>query len=222
MEKSARAHIPYNVDEGRSALVALRDEFEQQLCAGLRQRDEAQLVDDQQPVVGELLLQPQQSSFVACLHEFVHERRDGDEAHRQPLLARGQSQPQSGVSLARTRWAQSDHVLAPFDPLTPGELEDLDLVHRGDGLELEAVQALGSGELRRLDAPLNETPFAVNEFEFDQPRQELDVVQALVRRLARHLLVLAKGCRELEGLEPMLEQDPGRLAHCAPADIRHR
>ena len=36
------------------------------------------------------------------------------------------------------------------------------------------------------------------------------------------LLVLAKERRELEGLEPMFEQDPGRLAHYAPADIRHR
>ena len=34
-----------------------------------------------------------------------------------------------------------------------------------------------------------------------------------VRRLARHLLVLAKERRELERLEPMLEQNPGRLAH---------
>ena len=78
------------------------------------------------------------------------------------------------------------------------------------------------GNLRRLDAPLHEAPFTVDELELDQARQEPDVVQALVRRLARHLLVLAKERRELEGLEPMFEQDPGRLAHHAPADIRHR
>ena len=32
-------------DENRGALVALRDELEQQLRSGLRQRDEAQLVE---------------------------------------------------------------------------------------------------------------------------------------------------------------------------------
>ena len=80
-------------DENRGALVALRDELEQQLRSSLRQRDEAQLVDDQQLVVGELLLQPQQPSFIARFHEFMHERRGGDEAHRQPPLARGQSNP---------------------------------------------------------------------------------------------------------------------------------
>ena len=59
-------------DENRGALVALRDELEQQLRSGLRQRDEAQLVNDQQLVVGELFLQPQQPSFIARLHELMH------------------------------------------------------------------------------------------------------------------------------------------------------
>ena len=88
-------------DENRGALVALRDELEQQLRSGLRQRDEAQLVNDQQLVVGELFLQPQQPSFIARLHELMHERRSGDEAHRQPPLARGQSQSLGHVSLPR-------------------------------------------------------------------------------------------------------------------------
>ena len=173
-------------------------------------------------MVGELLLQPQQASFIARLHELVHERRGGDEAYGHSSLACGQSQPLGHVTLPRPARPQSDHVLATLDPFAPGELQDLGLVQRRDGLELEAVEALHGGELRRLDAPLDEAPFAVDELELDQAREELDMVQALVRRLARHLLVLAKERRELQHLEPMFEQDPGWLAHCASPDIRHR
>ena len=68
-----------------------------------------QLVDDQEPVVGQLLLQSQEPTLVARFHEFVDQRRGGDEAHRERLLARGQSQPQCGVRLART--AQPGDIL---------------------------------------------------------------------------------------------------------------
>ena len=68
-----------------------------------------------------------------------------------------------------------------------GRARGLGLVHRRDGLELEAVEALDGGELRCLDAPLNEAPFTVDELELDQAREKLDVVQALLRRLTRHL-----------------------------------
>ena len=173
-------------------------------------------------MVGELLLQPQQPSFIARLHELMHERRGGDEAHRQPPLARGQSQSLGHVSLPRAARSQSDDVLAPLDPFTSGELERLDLVERRDRFELEAVQTLHCGKLRRPDAPLDKAPFAVDELEFDQTREELDVVQSLVRRAARHLLVLAKKRRKLEGLEPMFEQDLRRVAHRTHPDIRHR
>ena len=95
------------------------------------------------------------------------------------------------MRLSRTAWPQSDHVLAPLDPFTSGELEDLGLVQRRDGFELEGVEALEGGELRGLDAPLDETAFTVDELELDQPGEEGHVVQAFVGALARHLVVLA-------------------------------
>ena len=79
-------------DEHRGALVALGDHFEEQLGAGLRQRHEDQLVDDQKLVVGQLLLQSQESTLFARLHELVDQRRGGDGAHRKRPLARGRSQ----------------------------------------------------------------------------------------------------------------------------------
>ena len=46
-------------DQRGPALVALRDQLEEQLGTGFGERDEAQFVDDQQLGVGDLLLNPQ-------------------------------------------------------------------------------------------------------------------------------------------------------------------
>ena len=54
-------------DQGRAPLVALAEHLEQQLGAGLRQRHEAEFVDDQKLVGGELLLEPQQLLVIAGL-----------------------------------------------------------------------------------------------------------------------------------------------------------
>ena len=74
-------------DQGRAPLVALAEHLEQQLGAGLRQRHEAEFVDDQKLVGGELLLEPQQLLVIAGLDEFVDQRGGGDEADREALLA---------------------------------------------------------------------------------------------------------------------------------------
>lgn len=55
-------------DHGGAALIALRDQLEQQLGPGLGERHEAQLVDDEQLDAGHLFLQAQQTALVAGLH----------------------------------------------------------------------------------------------------------------------------------------------------------
>jgi hypothetical protein len=60
-------------DQGAATLLALRDQFEQQLRPSLRERHEAQLVDDQQFAGGHLLLEAQQASLVASLHHLADE-----------------------------------------------------------------------------------------------------------------------------------------------------
>ena len=70
-------------DQGRAPLVALAEHLEQQLGAGLGQRHEAEFVDDQKLVGGELLLEPQQLLVIAGLDEFVDQRGGGDEADRE-------------------------------------------------------------------------------------------------------------------------------------------
>ena len=44
-------------DQNRPSLVSLTEDLEEELCAGLREWDEAELVDDQQLEAGQLLLE---------------------------------------------------------------------------------------------------------------------------------------------------------------------
>lgn len=63
MQEAATVSVDRAVDAGQvgghqrpGLLVALRADLEQQLRAGLRQRDATQLVNDEQVLLGELLL----------------------------------------------------------------------------------------------------------------------------------------------------------------------
>ena len=208
-------------DERGAPLVALRDQLEQKLGAGLAQRHEAQLVDDQQFAGDHLLLEPQEAVLVAGFHQLVHERGGRGEAGREAPLAGGQSEPQGDMGLARAGRAEGNDVLAPLDPLAARQLQHLRLVQRGDGLEVEAVEALGDRELRCLDAPLDHAPFAIDRFQLHQPGQELNMIQALGRALARHFLVFPQEGRQPQGLEVVCQQDVGPVRHAASSDSRH-
>ena len=58
-------------DEDRACLVALAEDLEQQLCAGLGERDEAEFVDDEELQAGELLLEIEQASLVSGLYQLI-------------------------------------------------------------------------------------------------------------------------------------------------------
>ena len=88
-------------DERGAPLVVLRDLLEQKLGAGLAQRHEAQLVDDQQLAGDHLLLEPQEAALVAGFHQLVHERGGRGEARREAPLAGGQPEPQGDMGVAK-------------------------------------------------------------------------------------------------------------------------
>jgi hypothetical protein len=67
--------------------MTISEDLEQQLRPGRRQRNIAQLVDNQQLVAGQLLLKAQKPLLIPGLQEFVHQGRCRREAHRQALLA---------------------------------------------------------------------------------------------------------------------------------------
>jgi hypothetical protein len=62
--------------------------------------------------------------------------------------------------------AQRDDVLAPQDIFAARQLQHEHLVERGDGGELEGIQALGRREPRGADTPFDRPPLAVDQLEF--------------------------------------------------------
>ncbi len=88
-------------DQGGTPLVAQGDRLEQQLGPGLGEGHEAEFVDDQQLVAGNLLLQAEKAALVAGLHQRIDQRGGRREANGEPLLAGVQPKPQGNVILYR-------------------------------------------------------------------------------------------------------------------------
>lgn len=80
------------------------------------------------------------------------------EAHLQSSLARRQTKPQSDVGFARPGWPKSDDILVAIHVITTGQFHHQNLVQRGHGLEVEAVETFDSREFCRLDPPFHHTP----------------------------------------------------------------
>jgi len=206
-------------DHRGTALVALRDQFEQQLGTGFEQRHKTEFVDDQQFDGGQLLLQTDQAAFVARLHQFVHQRRGGGETYRKTFLAGRQPEPEGNMGFSRAARPKGDDVLAPVDPVAVGQFQHLHLVELWDRLEVEAVQALGGRELRGLDTPLDHPPLTVDQFQLDQTRQELDMIQPLGDALAGEIVVFPQEGWQLQRLEVIREQDLRGQGHAVPSEI---
>jgi len=142
-------------DDDRALLVALAEDLEEQLCAGLGERDEAKLVDDEEPAGGDLLLQALEPPFVTGLEQLVDQRRCGREADGEALLAGRQAEAEGDVRLAGPAVSGCDDVLLAVDVFAASQLLDEHLVERGDGGEVEGVEALHGREPRRPDAPFD-------------------------------------------------------------------
>src|ERR1019366_6205229 len=132
---------------------------------------QAQFVNDQQLVAGELTLESQQTLFIARFVEFVDQSRGGGEADREALLAGGQPESEGHVSLAGAAVADRDDVLSASDVLRAGQLQHQGLVERGDGGEVEAVETLYRRESGFLDRALDGAPFPVDQLQLGQAQQ---------------------------------------------------
>ena len=84
------------------------------------------------------------------------------------------------------------------------------------GLEVEALELFDDGEAGLPDAPLDQASLAVDHLHLHQPGQELHMIQALGRALAREFLVFPQEGGQLELLQMVLEQDAGRFSHDRP------
>ena len=163
-------------------------------------------------------MQAHQPPLIAGFHHLVNQGGGGGEANRQALLARCQPESEGDMGLAGAARAKSDDVLAPVDPFTPGQFQNLHLVERRDRLEVEAVEAFGGRELRGLDPALDHPALSIDQFKFHQPGKELHVVQPFARTLTGQLLVLPQEGRQLQHLEVMGEKEFGSLGHAASPD----
>ena len=90
-------------DNHRAAFVTLRDGFEQKFGAGFRQRHEAEFIDDQQMLAGQLFLQAQKTPLITRFHQFVNQGGGGDKADLQALLGRPPSRGQGQYGFCRCR-----------------------------------------------------------------------------------------------------------------------
>ena len=98
--------------QGRAALVALAEHLEEQLGAGLRQGHEAQFIDDEQFVAGDLLLEAEQLFLVAGLDQLADQCGGSGEAHAVTTLAGSQAESQSDVRFPCAAVAQQQDVFA--------------------------------------------------------------------------------------------------------------
>ena len=151
-------------------------------------------------------LQIEQSAVVPGLHEFVDQGRCGGEAHRHSALASGQTQAQGNVGLAGAAVADGDDILPPFDVFTAGQFQDQDFVHRGDGQEVEGIQAFDRGEAGGPDPALYHALVSVNEFQFRETQQVVGVISALGGTLGGQLAVLPEEGGQLQFLEVVLQE----------------
>ena len=110
-----------------------------------------------------------------------------------------------------------------IDELRTGQIQNQFLVQGRDGIEVERLQAFDGRELGRLDAALDHARLAINEFQFDQPRQISDMIDILGRTLPGQLLIVPQYGRQSQLLEMMLEKQFWRFAgrdHTASPDSR--
>lgn len=74
-------------DDRRAAFMALAEDLEEKLRAGLRERHIAEFVDDEQLDGGKLRLEPQEALLVTRLHQLMNKARRRGESDREAALA---------------------------------------------------------------------------------------------------------------------------------------
>ena len=97
-------------------------------------------------------------------------------------------------------------VLPALDVFATGQFHDQLFVHRGDGQEVEGVQAFDRGEARGPDPALHHALVAVDEFQFGKPEQVLGMVHILGGALGGHLPVPPQEAGQLQFLEVMFQE----------------
>ena len=94
------------------------------------------------------------------------------------------------MGLAGAAVADGDDVFSVLDVFAQGQLHHQRFVHRGDGQEVEGVQAFDRREAGRPDAALHHALVAVDEFQFGEAEQVVRVIRAFLGAVGGQLAVL--------------------------------
>ena len=160
-----------------------------------------------QLVAGECLLQAQHALLIAGPDHLVHDGGSGGKVGLHAVLAGGQPDAANRVGLARTAGTEGDDVLPPGDELARCKVVHERLVQAGDGVEVGALEALERREAGVADASLDGARLAIEQLQFDQPRQIAHMVDVLGGLLPGYLLVFAQLGRQLQLLEVVAQED---------------
>ncbi len=94
-----------------------------------------------------LILEPNETPLVTCLHHLAHRRGRRGEAGGQAILAGDQTETECNMGLASVAGTKGDDIHSSLNPFASGQFQLLHLVELGDGGEVEAVEALARGNL---------------------------------------------------------------------------
>jgi hypothetical protein len=140
-------------DDDAAPLVAFGDEIEEELATGTVERDEAELVDDQELDVVEATMQPRELAMIACLDERADEIGGACEEDAATAACRFDAESDREVGLSRPDRPSEDQILGACDPLAARELGDDRRTHRTvGGGEVEGVERLELREAGVVDA----------------------------------------------------------------------
>ena len=98
-------------------------------------------------------------------------------------------------------------VLSLLDPFAPRQLQHQRLIEGGLRGEVECVEALDLRKARQANTTFDVAPLAIDALQFAQSKQIAWIVGAILGRLHRHLLILAREGGKLQRLEVIAQQN---------------
>ena len=162
-------------DDGRSLLVTAADDLEEQIGAGLVDRQVTEFVHDQDPWGEELLEFVLEAVLSLSGGEGVDGLDCGGEENRMVVQAGGVAQSQRQVTFARPNAPDKDDAGVVLEEGQAKEVLDLGTVDLPGPAPIEVFQGLDDREARGGDAPCNAAFMTLLAFAFNEPTQILQM-----------------------------------------------
>ena len=133
-------------DDDRSSFVEFADQVEQELAAGLSEREIAKLVQDQEVEAGDQVCGPALSFRARLGIEFVHQIDDVEEPAPAAVANAGAGNADGEMGLAGSGAADQHKVALMIEEVSGRQVADQGLVDLGR-LEVELIDFLGQRQL---------------------------------------------------------------------------